>query len=717
MLKHVLLSIVFFALPAFATISQRQSPVSQWNSSPQTTCYATLGSGYQSGDLIVVWTYWTSSSSLTASVGDQVTNNSYVSAVGPTLQSASSTPITAQIFYVANTRTHTGTDLVTVTFSGSASTSGCVFVEYQGADIYYPLDSVSAGYSTSGNQTSLLDSGTAAPANGNLLVFGGGTTDNGTASLIINSPFSVVQNHSGSITEQMIVSASMSLPQGNNTLQRAQASSTASGNWVMQMAVFRDASWTVAGGWNPVRITQVLDATQFPGSDIGAQINAAYGSSSCPSTGCHIRVPAQSSCYQYLSPISFAVNGKPVLLEGDPNGMSCIQYTGTTGSAVILDWGNNLLWGGGVRDLQIVGPGGSSSVNGLQLGPTNQLTAALVSGVTIYGFENCVNVAGGTNNVTFSKDIVGTGTGTCSTSFNFPALGQNFVVTNSAVSGAAYGFNLFSTGTYPTTGSAPGGDLHIKDSSCDAITTTCLYVGGQNGGVGMWPMYVAIFLENDHFENPSGTTTAQYITANVSSMYAGPRIHVVGGTMSDDAGGGTLTDFIDLAGADTLTVLATEFGSSGRTITSAANCHTTATWVYFAPSIMSSTISADLANCTNGSVADIQMRGVFPYWKLQNIPIIVGGPGTALAKYARYSVAESPATTPNGGCAAQTFNNVAGVGASDILIAVSKPTDQAHLIYAPGHVTGASTVTVNFCGIGAAVTPTAGETYQFVVVQ
>lgn len=56
-----------------------------------------------------------------------------------------------------------------------------MFAEYSGADQSYPLDSVSAGYSTYGNPTILLDSGTVAPAKANLLVFGGGTSDRGSA--------------------------------------------------------------------------------------------------------------------------------------------------------------------------------------------------------------------------------------------------------------------------------------------------------------------------------------------------------------------------------------------------------------------------------------------------------------------------------------------------------------------------------------------------------
>ena len=145
-MKVALFSLLLFALPVFATISQRQAPVSSWNTGSATSCSASLSSThYSAKDLIVVWTYWTSSSMLTATVSDTPYSNNYLSAVGPTLQSAASPAITSQIFYAANTSTTggSGNDVVTVQYSGSASTSGCVVVEYQGADTVAPLDSVS----------------------------------------------------------------------------------------------------------------------------------------------------------------------------------------------------------------------------------------------------------------------------------------------------------------------------------------------------------------------------------------------------------------------------------------------------------------------------------------------------------------------------------------------------------------------------------------------
>jgi hypothetical protein len=89
----------------------------------------------------------------------------------------------------------------------------------------------------------------------------------------------------------------------------------------------------------------------------------------------------------------------------------------------------------------------------------------------------------------------------------------------------------------------------------------------------------------------------------------------------------------------------------------------------------------------------------------------------SLVRYGRYTATLSPASVAANTCAAQSFT-VTGLLASDILIGVNKPTEQAGLSATPGHVTGANTATINFCNnTGASITPTASETYNFVVVQ
>ncbi len=169
MKSRVFCLLLVLATPAFAAISQVQSKAN-W-SGGSTSCAVTPTSGTTHPNLVVFWATWTSTSTLMAQVSDGITANTYVSAVGPTMQSATSIPTFAQLFYAKNV---TGTtNPITVNFTGgSASTSACVFVEYSGADTVAPLDSVSEAISNSGSASNALDSGTASPANASLLVFG-----------------------------------------------------------------------------------------------------------------------------------------------------------------------------------------------------------------------------------------------------------------------------------------------------------------------------------------------------------------------------------------------------------------------------------------------------------------------------------------------------------------------------------------------------------------
>jgi hypothetical protein len=89
----------------------------------------------------------------------------------------------------------------------------------------------------------------------------------------------------------------------------------------------------------------------------------------------------------------------------------------------------------------------------------------------------------------------------------------------------------------------------------------------------------------------------------------------------------------------------------------------------------------------------------------------------ALARYGRYATTLSPASVAANSCVAQSFT-VTGLLPSDILIGVTKPTEQPGLSVTHGHVTGSNTATINFCNnTAASITPTASETYNFVVVQ
>ncbi len=210
-MKRFALSLVLLlAIHASATISWVQTkPV--WNctlggSGGTFTCVFTSTAAVGAGHLLIVWTYWQSSSVFTASVQDTgtPTTNTFYSAVGPTIQSNGTTPTTAQLFYAKSIHGSTGGDQVTVTYtgpaSGSISLAGAMMVEYSGLNSLYPLDSVSAGYSYASGAGTALDSGFAAPANTNLLIFGVGASDNFGSATIGNSNFMDRTDNNGAMS-------------------------------------------------------------------------------------------------------------------------------------------------------------------------------------------------------------------------------------------------------------------------------------------------------------------------------------------------------------------------------------------------------------------------------------------------------------------------------------------------------------------------------------
>lgn len=81
------------------------------------------------------------------------------------------------------------------------------------------------------------------------------------------------------------------------------------------------------------------------------------------------------------------------------------------------------------------------------------------------------------------------------------------------------------------------------------------------------------------------------------------------------------------------------------------------------------------------------------------------------------SVALTPSAVSANTTAQQTFT-VTGVKVGDVVVAVEKPSHQAGLGIVGWRVTAADTVSITFSNnTGAGITPTAGETYDFVVAR
>ena len=703
-MRYRLCVLFLLVLPASATISYVRSNAT-WSGGTTSCSVSLLTTG--SPDLVVAWGEWQTSgpNTVTATATQGQTGKTILSAVGPTVQSASNTA--AQIFYVPNITT--GGETVTLTFggTGTVTSSACVIVEYSGADVNYPLDSVSAGYSTSGNPTSLLDSGNAAPANSNLMVFAGGVADKNVA-IAAGSGFTSLQASNGTWGTGIVENSTTAIA-GNNVLQRATAClaagatcpTTPTGNWVMQMAVFRDASWTVAGGWTPVRPAQVLDVTQFPGSELGAKLCNAYAA--LGAGGGEIDVPA--GIYALSNQCVFNTINKPVRVHCTHGG-TVINVSGSLGStpALVFDYGA-LPWQTVAMDgCYFNGPGTTTSV-GMSLGDMNpqyQLANAVFRDNTIKNFGTGILVAAGGNaclNLIQSSVIAQNGIGI--------DLEETLALENMRVSFSSFSANGIDLQI------GGGAEVYFNNNSLDNYTgTASVYITGSGPA--------NFFSRDNHYENPSGSTAASYI---YDPTNRNARIVVTGGEMLDMRTAGTNNGFVISAAGRTEvnTLVFAPAGPPHVMVTQDIDLLNSAGYADI--TLVQNSVTATAINSSySGPYRYSRVDAAAPQIVLQGTTFALGtanAPGVALYRFAYYQATESPSSVVGNTCAAQTFTNVTGISyPGDILIFVNKPSEQAGLSVTPGHVTANNTAKLNFCNnTSSTITPTAGESYTFGVTQ
>ena len=244
---------------------------------------------------------------------------------------------------------------------------------------------------------------------------GAGITDNGTA--YAGQLFSSILSHSIGSGSAIIEQNSNPIS-GNNVLQRATAClsmivpcpATTVGNWVMQMAVFRDASWTVSGGWSPARPAQVRYADQFPGSTADAQIANAIAD--LGATGGIVETSGLGPTQTWTSAPFIGANSSGALVTVK------LCSTTVTSSVQIHQPANVKVHGCG-KDTTIITFTGLSNTQDLWtvLFSSNTNTFANLSGVTIDGGAACSGgpcgqdglvVAGGNHPVFQDLKIVNT---------------------------------------------------------------------------------------------------------------------------------------------------------------------------------------------------------------------------------------------------------------------------------------------------------------------
>lgn len=202
------------AKPSAPTIAFKQENYSVPNSATSVT--VTFGSSQIAGDLNVVAVGWNDTTTSVSSVTDSA-GNTYHLAVGPAQGSA----VSQSIYYASNIKS--GSNTVTVTFSGSTTAPDIRALEYSGVST---LDKTATG---SGN-SSTSSTSSATTTSADELIFGANLVYTGTTGPGSGFTSRVITSPDGDIAEDEIVSSTGSYS--------ASAPLAGSGPWAMAMATF-----------------------------------------------------------------------------------------------------------------------------------------------------------------------------------------------------------------------------------------------------------------------------------------------------------------------------------------------------------------------------------------------------------------------------------------------------------------------------------------------
>lgn len=281
----------------------------------------------------------------------------------------------------------------------------------------------------------------------------------------------------------------------------------------------------------------------FPGPDIGAWVNSAYAG--CGTAGCRIHLV--SGVYTQTTPISCGTNQKVCILEGDPAGVTILNYTPTSGTAVSLHYGASHQYGAGLRDITLSGPCVTTACAGITSVGLNVIDEG----------DNFQNVRVGTVGQGFAIGVQ------YSSSFGFIDHWVNAQIYYNAVglsqsSGKTNENVSFEGGSISANAVAMelsgGGDWYFAHVSFDDNTAAnaILFDGvvGITGG-----------FEQCHFENPS-LGPATYI-----NMTAPGFLDIRGGNINDGRTVGTNPAFVTVNGANYVSIDGATVFSNGITVT------------------------------------------------------------------------------------------------------------------------------------------------------
>lgn len=291
--------------------------------------------------------------------------------------------------------------------------------------------------------------------------------------------------------------------------------------------------------------TGPLNPLAYGGVDIGAQIQAAYNSADCPSTGCRIHIPTgvYGAIVSWTTPVAFSVAAKPAFIECDQGGQGIINApTGTTqliysgaGAAFTFNSGGGT--GAGMSGCTLTGPSSAGSTIGVLLGGTLGTTEGVVTLNDISGFGFGVQFASNTYVTSLHDNVIHDNGKELYAPASITGFGENITVTGgdfyNKAGAQANGIDL-----------EAAGDYHFIANSFDDVSITVAAPALQ------------LDLVSPHFENPVAATTTDFLT--MTSACTACRVSSTGGYWLED-GVSARTEFILDAGANSTVQL---FGGS-----------------------------------------------------------------------------------------------------------------------------------------------------------
>ncbi len=415
-----------------------------------------------------------------------------------------------------------------------------------------------------------------------------------------------------------------------------------------------------------VASTTELHADTFPGSDMGAKINAAYAA--LPATGGRIIVPYGS--YSFSTPIVFGTNRKIVYLyctsgggaSNNAVGGTTLTYTPSTGNAITVNTNNYIVGGSGIENCNIQGTNGTTarSTVGVSEGGGNGAFSFALIGVNVSGFGTGVQWNSNTSFNMIDRSSIHFNGRNVDEPDTSGANCENMRISNSVIADS----NNQAGGVTDLFGLAvqESGNcqMNIVNTSFD---DNQIYVNQFGGTANVWT------LTNVHFENPNQHTYNYIDTlANVPAT----EVNLIGGDMMNDVVAG-MPSYISMGG---------DLHMDGTTIDGNNNVTTPVTRI------------ASLDNSSNNATISwvgLKNNGKGATYVYNNVPFSPYGYGTGLGDTSFYIGSSSPLRS--GFVGIGTSSDIYG-GWAKLAVQLNSANDAYSNAFAIGSSTGTATTTL-----------------------